>query len=260
LAVDLNAGHPACWQVDRHGNPVAVGFDIPLALAGLPASARDGRLGAAISRLLELARERGCTAIAIENLDFSDARQAGRETLGRGRWGKQFRRVVAGIPTRQLRDRLTQMAANRQIAVLAMDPGWTSVWGQAYWRRPLQARHPNRNITRHHAAYVVLGRRALGLKARRRSGVPASHRRMEDAGTLPAGRRATDQAKPTPQCVQGMTRPQPGPAAPSMGTRPAAATGPGPVFRGHKTVRCHRQRKPTLIHQERFKSPLRDVR
>jgi hypothetical protein len=42
-------------------------------------------------------------------------------------------------------------------------------------------------ITRHHAACVVLGRRALGLKARRRSGVPAPHRRMEAAGRLPAG-------------------------------------------------------------------------
>jgi hypothetical protein len=187
LAVDLNAGHLACWQVDRHGNPVALGIDIPLELAGLPASTRDGRLRAAISTLLELAREQGCTAIGIEDLDFAGARQVGRETLGRGRRGKQFRRVVAGIPTRQLRDRLTQMAANRQITVIAIDPGWTSVWGQAYWRRPLQARHPKCKITRHHAACVVLGRRALGLKARRRPGVPAPHRRMDAAGTLPAG-------------------------------------------------------------------------
>jgi hypothetical protein len=95
--------------------------------------------------------------------------------------------VVAGIPTRQFRDRLTQMAANRQIAVVAIDPGWTSIWGQAHWRPPLQARYPNRKITRHHATCVVLGRRALGLRARRRPGVPAPHRRMEAAGKLPAG-------------------------------------------------------------------------
>jgi hypothetical protein len=187
LAVDLNAGHLACWHVNRNGNPVGVGVDIPLALAGLPASARDGHLRAAISTLLELARGRGCTAIGIEDLDFTDARQAGRETFGRGRRGKRFRHVVAGIPTRQFRDRLVQMAANGRIAVVAMDPGWTSVWGQAYWQRPLQVRHPNRKITRHHAACVVLGRRALGLKARRRSGVPAPHQRMEAAGTLLAG-------------------------------------------------------------------------
>jgi hypothetical protein len=181
LAVDLNAGHLACWQVDPNGNPVGVGVDIPLVLDGLPASSRDGRLRAAISRLLNLADQQGCTTIGIENLNFTDARQTGRDTLGRGRRGKRFRRVVAGIPTRRFRDRLVQMAANRGIAVVALDPGWTSKWGQTYWRRPLQARYPTRTITRHHAACVVLGRRALGLKARRRPGVPAPHRRMEAA-------------------------------------------------------------------------------
>ncbi len=239
LAVDLNAGHLACWQVDPDGNPVGVGVDIPLMLDGLPASTRDGRLRGAISMLLEVAQKRGCAAIGIENLDFTDTRQTGRETLGRGRRGKRFRRTVAGIPTRQFRDRLTQMAANRGIAVVAMDPGWTSAWGQAYWQRPLQAKYPRRQITRHHAACVVLGRRALGLPARRRPGVPAPHQRMEAAGRLPAVRRATGQAAPESGCVQGTTRPQPAPAAPSRSTRPTAATGPGVVPRWHRTVWCH---------------------
>jgi hypothetical protein len=187
LAVDLNAGHLACWQIDRQGNPGGAGINIPLVLEGLPAATRDGRLRGAISRLLNLAQQRGCSAVGIEDLDFADARQAGRETFGRGRRGKRFRRTVAGIPTAQFRDRLAQMAANRGIAVVAIDPGWTSKWGAAYWRRPLQARYPRTQITRHHAACVVLGRRALGLKARRRPGVPAPHRRMEAAGRLPAG-------------------------------------------------------------------------
>jgi hypothetical protein len=187
LAIDLNAGHLACWQVNQDGNPVGVGITIPLALEGLPASTRDGRLRAAISTLLDLAHGRGCSAVGIENLDFADVRHAGRERLGRGRRGKRFRRVVAGIPTGQFRERLTQMAANRGLVVVAMDPGWTSTWGAAYWQRPLQARNPRSQITRHHAACVVLGRRALGLKARRRPGVPAPHQRMEAAGRLPAG-------------------------------------------------------------------------
>jgi hypothetical protein len=187
LAVDLNAGHLACWQIDPDGNPVGVGVDIPVVLDGLPASIRDGRLRAAISRLLNLADQRGCTAIGIEDLDFADARASGRETMGRGRRSRRFRRVVAGIPTRQFRDRLSQMAANRGIAVVAMDPAWTSKWGATYWQRPLQARYPQRQITRHHAACVVLGRRALGLRARRRPGVPAPHRRMEAAERPSAG-------------------------------------------------------------------------
>jgi len=187
LAVDLNAGHLACWQVDPDGNPVRTGIDLPLVLDGLPASTRDGRLRGAISTLLDIACQRGCTAIGIEDLDFTDTRASGRETLGRGRRGKRFRRTVSGIPTRQFRNRLVQMAANRGIAVVAMDPAWSSKWGAAYWQRPLQARYPQRQITRHHAACVVLGRRALGLPARRRPGVPTPHRRMEAAGMLPAG-------------------------------------------------------------------------
>ena len=82
-----------------------VGVDISLVLDGLPASSRDGRLRGAISSLLDLARRRGCTAIGIEDLNFAGVRQAGRETLGRGRRGKRFRRVVAGIPTAQFRKR-----------------------------------------------------------------------------------------------------------------------------------------------------------
>jgi hypothetical protein len=225
LAVDLNAGHLACWQIDPAGNPVGVGVDIPLALDGQPASTRDGWLREAISTLLAVAHRRGCTAIGIEDLDFADARQTGRETLGRGRRGKRFRRVVAGIPTRQFRDRLTQMAANRGLVVVAIDPGWTSKWGVQHWQRPLQAKYPNMTITRHHAACVVLGRRALGLRARRRSGVPTPHQRME-AAPMGAGVESYRPGRADPRVRAGHDPPQPAPAAPSRSTRPAAATRP----------------------------------
>jgi len=240
LAVDLNVGHLACWQVDPHGNPVGVGLDIPLVLEGLSASIRDGRLRSAISTLLEVARQRGCTAIGIEELDFTDARQAGRETRGRGRRGKRFRRVVAGIPTRQFRDRLTQMAANRGIAVVAIDPGWTSKWGAAYWQRPLQAKYPNRKITRHHAACVVLGRRALGLRARRRPGVPAPHQRMEVA---PTG--------------AGVESYRPGRAGVWVraGHDPPA-TRPGSPIQEHKTGSGDRTRGGVQVAQDRLVSPV----
>src|SRR6266540_3632735 len=240
LAVDLNAGHLACWQVDRHGNPVGVGIDIPLALDGMPASTRDGRLRGAISTLLEVAQKRGCTAIGIEDLDFADTRQAGRETLGRGRRGKRFRRVVAGIPTRRFRDRLVQMAANRGIAVVAMDPGWTSKWGAAYWQRPLQAKYRNREITRHHAACVVLGRRALGLKARRRPGVPAPHRRMEAA---PSGAGAESYR---PGRAGGRVR---------AGHDPPA-TRPGSPIQAHKTGSGDRTQARVQVTQDRSMSPV----
>jgi hypothetical protein len=238
LAVDLNAGHLACWQIDPDGNPVGVGLDIPLVLDGLAASTRDGRLRAAISRLLEVAGQRGCTAIGIEDLDFTDVRRSGRETLGRRRRGKRFRQVVAGIPTRQFRDRLVQMAANRGIAVVAMDPAWTSKWGATYWQRPLQARYPQRQITRHHAACVVLGRRALGLRARRRPGVPAPHRRME-AAPMGAGVESYRPGRADTRVRAGHDPPATRPGSPTQEHETGSGDGPRSMPRWHRTVRCH---------------------
>ena len=78
----------------------------------------------------------------IEDLDFTDAREQGREHYGnrpsRGWRGRGFRRLVAGIPTGKFRDRLTQMAANVGLSVIAVDPAYTSRWGREHWLTPLQ--------------------------------------------------------------------------------------------------------------------------
>ncbi|MGO4424318.1 hypothetical protein AB4Z54_37895, partial [Streptomyces sp. MCAF7] len=62
----------------------------------------------------------------VENLGFTDARQTGRETMGRGRRGKAFRRTVVGIPTARFRERLRGMACHRGLVVVAVDPAYTS--------------------------------------------------------------------------------------------------------------------------------------
>jgi hypothetical protein len=133
LGVDLNAEHLACWVLDSSGNPVGLPHTIPLDLDGQPASTRDGRLRAVISTMLRLAIASGCQSLVVENLDFTDTRQVGRETLGRGWRGRRFRRTVAGIPTRRFRDLLVGMAANHGVWVIAVDPGWTSRLGRCYW-------------------------------------------------------------------------------------------------------------------------------
>jgi hypothetical protein len=180
LAADLNHGHLAAWAVTPDGNPAGPPVTIPLALAGLPASRRDGRLRAAISELIGLARQHGCRAVAIENLDFADARQLGRERHAgrpsRGRRGRGFRQLVSGIPVGKFRDRLTQMAANAGLAVIAADPAYTSRWGREHWLTSLQDQ-ASLIATGHHAAAVVIGRRALGHRARRRAGVTGGGQR-----------------------------------------------------------------------------------
>jgi hypothetical protein len=186
LGVDLNAGHLDTWVLDASGNPVGPPHTIPLDLEGFPASTRDGRLRAAISTILLLAAEGSCRSILVENLDFTDARQVGRETLGRGRRGRRFRRTVAGIPTSRFRALLVGMAANHGLWVIAVDPAWTSRWGRRYWQTPLnQSTKQSVTVSGHHAAAVVIGRRGLGLGARRRPGVPGHDRRIV-AGELPA--------------------------------------------------------------------------
>jgi transposase len=151
LGVDLNADHLACCVLDGCGNPVGEPVSIDVATAGLKASRRDGRVRAAISKLLDLAHQQNCSAIVVENLDFADARAIGRETLGRGQSGKRLRRTVAGIPTRKFRTRLTGMAARRRIAVIGVDPAYTSRWGAQHWRTPLQQQTSDpATVTAHH--------------------------------------------------------------------------------------------------------------
>jgi len=138
LAVDLNHDHLAAWAVLPDGNPAGPPVTVPLALAGLPAPHRDGLLRDAISTLIRVAKDHGCRAVAIEDLDFADARALGRDKHGRrpsrGRRGRSFRRLTGGIPTARFRDRLTQMAHNQGLSVIAVDPGAQT--GRCDRRRP----------------------------------------------------------------------------------------------------------------------------
>jgi hypothetical protein len=233
VAVDLNAGHLACWLLDGSGNPVGQPVSIPLDLEGLRSTTRDGRVRAAVSQRITLAQAHGCEVIAIENLDFADARAEGRETLGRGRRGKQFRRTVAGIPTKRFRDRLLQMCANQGIWVVAVDPAYTSGWSHQHWHAPLaiQSKTPAA-VTGHHAAAVVIGRRSLGFRARRRPGVPPTHRRMGAGESYRPGQpRIPASAGPGPP-----VRPT---GSLSRGARPATAIDSGSESRWPRTVRGH---------------------
>jgi hypothetical protein len=180
LAVDVNAGHLACCVVDPSGNPLHRPWTVPLDLDGLPASTRDGRLRGAVSVLLAAATDACCAALVVEDLDFADARDQGRERHGnrptRGARGRRFRRTVAGIPTARFRGRLVQMAANVGLWVVAVDPAYTSMWGAEHWLGAVEEISPT--ASGHHAAAVVVGRRGLGQRARRRGRcdpTPAEH-------------------------------------------------------------------------------------
>ncbi|MDA8295323.1 MAG: hypothetical protein M0004_01830 [Actinomycetota bacterium] len=179
LGVDLNADHLAAFVLDRFGNPVGSPHTVSLVLEGLATSTRDARIRQAISELIAIARSSDARAIAVEDLDFTAAKATSRETLGRR---KRFRRIVHGLPTGRFRARLVQMATNAGLAVVAVDPAYTSKWGARYWQGPLSRTSSStssttQQITRHHAASVVIARRALGYRARRRPGVTRAQQR-----------------------------------------------------------------------------------
>ncbi|MFE1560921.1 hypothetical protein ACFW6V_38790, partial [Streptomyces sp. NPDC058734] len=164
---------------------------VPANLTG-PTSQRDGRLRAAITTLIDLARQHGCAGLAVENLGFDDARATGRETMGRGKRGKAFRRTVAGLPTARFRERVRGMAHHAGLVVVAVDPAYTSRWGGQYWQAPLQQQSKTVVVTGHHAAAAAIGRRALGHGTRRRPGETAHDQRIVE-------RRATGQTVPHPR-------------------------------------------------------------
>jgi IS605 OrfB family transposase len=126
VGVDLNDGHIALRRLDRHGNPVGAARRINIDLTG-STGRRDAQLRHAITGLLHYARQHGIAAIAVEDLNFADARATGRETMGRGGRGKRFRKTVAGIPTAVFRNRLAAMASAAGIELWAVNPAYSSI-------------------------------------------------------------------------------------------------------------------------------------
>jgi hypothetical protein len=91
------------------------------------------------------------------------------------------------------------MAANAGLAVIAVDPANTSRWGAEHWLAPLQHQASPVPATGHHAAAVVIGRRALGHRARRRTGVTGGGQRTSRrraAARAPAATRTTRNGRP----------------------------------------------------------------
>ncbi|MFI0961564.1 IS200/IS605 family accessory protein TnpB-related protein [Streptomyces sp. NPDC021080] len=168
VGVDTNADHLAAWRLDVHGNPVGAPRRFDYDLTGT-AEHRDAQVRHALTRLLHWAR-RHQLAIAIEDLDFTA--ETSREKHGRR---KHFRKLISGMPVARLRARLVSMAAELGVPLVAVDPAYTSRWGAQHWHKPLTS--SKRTTTRHDAAAVAIGRRALGHPIRRRTAPPRTHQR-----------------------------------------------------------------------------------
>ncbi|MET9386279.1 hypothetical protein ABZY09_35790, partial [Streptomyces sp. NPDC002928] len=171
VAVDINDDHLAAWRLDPHGNPVGEPRRYFYDLTGSTAH-RDAQIRHALTRLLHHTRATGAAAIAVEDLDFTDGRC--REKHGRN---KRFRRLISRFPTARLKARLMSMAAEQDIAIVAVDRAYTSRWGAQHWQQPLTT--SNRQVSRHDAVSIAIRRRALGHPIRRRTIPPPAHQSDE---------------------------------------------------------------------------------
>jgi IS605 OrfB family transposase len=199
IGVDTNADHLAAWRLDVHGNPIGHPRRFLFDLSGT-ADHRDAQVRHALTRLLNWAKDCGVKAIAVEDLDFGA--QKTRENHGGKR---RFRQLISGMPTGRLRARLSSMADQTGIAVIAVDPAYTSRWGAQHWQKPLT--HDNRKTTRHDAAAVAIGRRAQGHPIRRRTTPPRAHQSdVHGHRTVQAGPGASGREGPRPRIPGPRTR------------------------------------------------------
>ncbi|MCX4535917.1 IS200/IS605 family accessory protein TnpB-related protein [Streptomyces sp. NBC_00841] len=173
IGVDTNADHFAAYHLDPHGNPIGDPRHFPYDLSGT-ADHRDAQIRHALTQLLHWAKQAGVAAISIEDLDFISEKT--REKHGRR---KRFRQLISGIPTGKFKARLVSMAAEQGLSIVAVDPAYTSMWGAQHWQKPLAT--PHRRMSRHDAAGIAIGRRALGHPVRRRT-APPPHDRSDRAG------------------------------------------------------------------------------
>ncbi|MFE1285417.1 IS200/IS605 family accessory protein TnpB-related protein [Streptomyces sp. NPDC058751] len=220
IGVDTNADHLAAWRLDAHGNPVGNPRRFAYDLSGT-ADHRDAQVRHALTRLLHWAR-RHRLAIAVEDLDFTA--ETSREKHGRQ---KKFRSLISGMPVARLRARLVSMAADLGVPLVAVDPAYTSRWGAQHWQKPLTS--TTRKTTRHDAAAVAIGRRALGHPIRLgvppdevwgRTAPPRAHQSdVHGHRTVQADRRVPGREGPRPRIPGPRTRSVPPDAASTRATR-----------------------------------------
>ena len=213
LAMDLNAGHVAARVLDRSGNPTGSPLTVRIDQQGSSAQ-RLSRVREAVDGLHRWGKTHGAICSAVEKLDFSDLRALGRQRPRRGKPGRTTRRKTAGIPTAQFMAAMTSNAAKHNMAVIAVDPAYTSRWGARYWQKPRNKSRSQKGDS-HHAAAVVIGRRSQGHSAKRRNGNP--------------GHEQTDRAK-------GSTA-EPNNATPVMAAQASNATRRAPPPQGARTPR-----------------------
>jgi hypothetical protein len=151
LGMDLNPDHVAWCVVGTDGNPLAWG-KIALELTGSVAQNADS-IGRAVAKLIRVARTHGAV-IAHEKLDFTRSRANLRYGCAR-----KLAYLLSSFAYHKFFATLSSRARREQVAVVSVNPAWTSVLGQANYAGVY-------GVSVDQGAACVIARRALGLRTR----------------------------------------------------------------------------------------------
>ncbi len=154
LGVDLNPGHIEVAEVDRFGNPLGV-RSLPVTLQGRRSAQVKAALGDAVADVVSQAQAAG-KPIVVERLDFREKKARLREASDRQA------RMLSAFAYRQFHQLLRSRAAREGVAVLTVNPAYTSVIGFAKFGSGY-------GLSAHGAAAVAIARRGLGFGERLRS-------------------------------------------------------------------------------------------
>lgn len=159
IAVDVNVDHLAVVHVDRFGNLVSK-MSLPFPRLGIDANIADNAIGCAVSAIVALAAAKGC-AVVIERLNFSKKKAGLRE------YGKSHAERLSGFAYARFQNYMRSRCDRIGVDLHEVNPAFTSVIGRAKYAG-------RRGLDVHHAAALVIGRRAMGYGERlvRSDGVP----------------------------------------------------------------------------------------
>ena len=116
-------------------------------------------VGSVLSRGAVVSGKQLSRAGAAKRRGIGVADLADRDRAWTGRGGKRFCKAVAGLPTAVFDNRMCAQAHCRGIGLYALNPAYSSAWGDRHWRAP------DENVTRPQAAATVIGRRAQDFRA-----------------------------------------------------------------------------------------------
>ncbi|EKV26149.1 hypothetical protein C882_2917 [Caenispirillum salinarum AK4] len=151
VGVDLNVEHLAVVVTDRYGNPVERAT-VPFPVAGTDGGTAQAMIGDAVKWVCDLAL-RYEAGVAVEDLDF------GRKKAALKTYGRKHARRLSSFAYSKFGEMIASRCGRHGIDLTRVNPAFTSVIGGVKYAT-------GRAMSRHHAAALVIARRAQGFEER----------------------------------------------------------------------------------------------